>query len=205
MASYTSMFKEMMEGAAQDIQQTARKVAKKPVIKQYFDSIYPGKTNLINELNQTIAHDPKMSAKWMDERVQKDVSKRLKSFDIPEDEAKKLSETIFSNTYEKDIEALSENINQYVNDTDKAIKVLKTKTGKVIDEGLDTVKPGLYDKITKYPQAYFKNQDKEVRNARIGTAIGAYTALSVGGRYLQGGTLTTDQYGRKDIAGIPFL
>ena len=30
-------------------------------------------------------------------------------------------------------------------------------------------------------------------------------ALSVGGRYLQGGTLTTDQYGRKDIAGIPFL
>ena len=159
----------------------------------------------VQELNQAIAHDPKMSAKWMDERVQKDISKRLKNFNIPEDEAKKLSETIFSNTYEKDIEALSENINQYVNDTDKAIKVLKTKTRKVIDEGLDTVTPGLYDKITKYPQAYFKNPDKKVRNARIGTAIGAYTALSVGGRYLQGGTLTTDQYGRKDIAGIPFL
>lgn len=159
----------------------------------------------VQELNQTIAHDPKMSIKWMDEKVQKDVSKRLKNFNIPEDEAKKLSETIFSNTYEKDIEALSENINQYVNDTDKAIKVLKTKTGKVIDEGLDTVTPGLHDKITKYPQAYFKNPDKKIRNTRIGTAIGAYTALSVGGRYLQGGTLTTDQYGRKDIAGIPFL
>ena len=58
---------------------------------------------------------------------------------------------------------------------------------------------------SKYPQAYFKNPDKKVRNTRIGTAVGAYAALSVGGRYLQGGTLTTDQYGRKDIAGIPFL
>ena len=61
------------------------------------------------------------------------------------------------------------------------------------------------DKIMKYPQAYFKNPDKEIRNTRIGTAVGVYTALSVGGRYLQGGTLTTDEYGRKDIAGIPFL
>ena len=205
MASYANMMKELIEGTAQDMKKAARNIAKKPAVKQYFDSIYPGKTNLINELNQTIANDPKMSAKWMDERVQKDVSKRLKSFNVPEDEAKKLSETISSNTYEKDIEALSENINQYVNDTDKAIQVLKTKTGKVIDEELDTIKPDLYDKITKYPQAYFKNPDKKVRNARIGTAVGTYAALSIGGRYLQGGTLTTDQYGRKDIAGIPFL
>lgn len=205
MASYTSMFKEIIEGATQDIQQTARKVAKKPVIQEYINTLYPGKTNLVKELNETIATNPRMSAKWMDERVQKDVSKRLKSFKVPEDEAEKLSKTVFSNTYEKDIEALSENINQYIIDTDKAIQVLKTKTGKVIDEGLDTVKPGLYDKITKYPQAYFSNPDKKVRNTRIGTAVGAYAALSVGRRYLQGGTLTTDQYGRKDIAGIPFL
>lgn len=204
MASYTSMFKEMMEGAAQDIQQTAKKVAKKPVIKQYFDSIYPGKTNLINELNQTIAHDPKMSAKWMDERVQKRVSDTLEDL-VPKDKIEELSQTVHSATYSDDIDELAKSIGQYTDKADIASKIMKDEAKEVIDNGLDNIKPGLYDKITKYPQAYFKNPDKKVRNTRIGTAIGAYAGLTVGGRYLQGGTLTTDQYGRKDIAGIPFL
>lgn len=203
MSSYASMMKELM-GTAQDIQQTAKKIAKKPAIKQYFDSIYPGKTNLINELNQTITNDPKMSAKWMDERVQKRVSDTLEDL-VPKDKIEELSQTVHSATYSDDIDELAKSIGQYTDKADIASKIMKDEAKEVIDNGLDNIKPGLYDKITKYPQAYFKNPDKKVRNARIGTAIGAYTALSVGGRYLQGGTLTTDQYGRKDIAGIPFL
>lgn len=55
------------------------------------------------------------------------------------------------------------------------------------------------------PKAYFSNADKSIRNARIGAAVGAYAGLAVGGRVLNGGTLTTDSYGRKDIAGVPFI
>ena len=204
MASYANMMKELMEGTAQDMKKAARNIAKKPVIKQYFDSIYPGKTNLINELNQTIANNPKMSAKWMDERVQKRVSDTLEDL-VPKDKIEELSQTVHSATYSDDIDELAKSIGQYTDKADIASKIMKDEAKEVIDNGLDNIKPGLYDKITKYPQAYFKNPDKKVRNARIGTAIGAYAGLTVGGRYLQGGTLTTDQYGRKDIAGIPFL
>ena len=204
MASYANMMKELMEGTAQDMKKAARNIAKKPAVKQYFDSIYPGKTNLINELNQTIANDPKMSAKWMDERVQKRVKDTLEDL-VPKDKIEELSQTVHSATYSDDIDELAKSIGQYTDKADIASKIMKDEAKEVIDNGLDNIKPGLYDKITKYPQAYFKNPDKKVRNARIGTAIGAYAGLTVGGRYLQGGTLTTDQYGRKDIAGIPFL
>ena len=205
MASYTSIFKEMMEGAAQDIQQTAKKVAKKPVIKQYFDSIYPGKTNLINELNETIATNPKMSAKWMDEKVQDEVLQRMQKLNIPEEKASELAQSVHAATYKEDIDALSKSLNEYTDKTEAVSNLMKKKAEGVINKGPGNIELGLYDKITKYPQAYFSNPDKKVRNTRIGTTVGAYAALSVGGRYLQGGTLTTDQYGRKDIAGIPFL
>ena len=158
----------------------------------------------VQELNQTIANDPKMSAKWMDERVQKRVKDTLEDL-VPKDKIEELSQTVHSATYSDDIDELAKSIGQYTDKADIASKIMKDEAKEVIDNGLDNIKPGLYDKITKYPQAYFKNPDKKVRNTRIGTAVGAYAALSVGGRYLQGGTLTTDQYGRKDIAGIPFL
>lgn len=55
------------------------------------------------------------------------------------------------------------------------------------------------------PKAYFSHPDKQVRSTRINTAIGAYAAATVGTRIMSGGNLTTDSYGRKDIAGVPFI
>lgn len=205
MASYTSMFKEMMEGAAQDIQQTAKKVAKKPVIQEYINTLYPGKTNLVKELNETISTNPKMSAKWMDEKVQDEVLQRMQKLNIPEEKANELVQSVHAATYKEDIDELSKSLNEYTDKTEAVSNLMKKKAEEVINKGPGNIELGLYDKITKYPQAYFSNPDKKVKNTRIGTAVGAYAALSVGGRYLQGGTLTTDQYGRKDIAGIPFL
>lgn len=63
----------------------------------------------------------------------------------------------------------------------------------------------ILEKITTIPQAYFTNPDDDIRKARIGTAVAGYATASVGGRYLSGGTLTRDSYGRDDIAGIPFV
>lgn len=55
------------------------------------------------------------------------------------------------------------------------------------------------------PGAYFNPADKAKKYTRIGTAVGAYAGVSIAGRYIQGGTLTKDQYGQKNIAGVPFL
>ena len=62
-----------------------------------------------------------------------------------------------------------------------------------------------YQKAKEYTSAYYLNPDKKTRNTRIAASVGAVSAASVGGRFLSGGTLTRDQYGQKDIAGIPFI
>ena len=62
-----------------------------------------------------------------------------------------------------------------------------------------------YQKAKEYTSAYYLSPDKKTRNTRIAATIGTASALAVGGRYLSGGTLTTDRYGQKDIAGIPFI
>lgn len=66
-------------------------------------------------------------------------------------------------------------------------------------------KAGFFTKLTETPKAYFTNPDKSIRNARIGAAGAGYAIAAVGGRYLSGGTLMKDSYGRRDIAGIPFV
>lgn len=63
----------------------------------------------------------------------------------------------------------------------------------------------ILERVTTIPQAYFTNPDKDIRKARITTTVVGYAGLAVGGRYLSGGTLTRDSYGRNDIAGVPFV
>lgn len=55
------------------------------------------------------------------------------------------------------------------------------------------------------PKAYFNPADPKVRSDRIKAAVGGYAGVAIGGRVLQGGTLTTNEYGERDIAGIPFV
>lgn len=62
-----------------------------------------------------------------------------------------------------------------------------------------------YQKAKEYTSAYYLSPDKKTRNTRIAATVGTASALAVGGRYLSGGTLTRDQYGQKNIAGIPFI
>ena len=53
--------------------------------------------------------------------------------------------------------------------------------------------------------AYFNPGDKMIsRNRKFGAA-GAYVAGTAGMRYLQGGTLTKDEYGESNIVGVPFI
>lgn len=53
--------------------------------------------------------------------------------------------------------------------------------------------------------AYFNTADKDAKFARMATAAGVYMGAATVGRVMNGGTLTQDSYGRKDLVGIPFI
>ena len=63
--------------------------------------------------------------------------------------------------------------------------------------------PDSIDYYSKAAKAYFNTPGK--RGARIGAAAGAYAAGAVGIRLMDGGSLTRNSSGERDIAGIPFF
>ena len=178
----------------------------KEIAQSISKNVYPGKEQLSKELSETIANNSKLFNSLYTENIQKSLSSMFQGINIPEEEAIKMAKTVNGKNYEKAIDNLAESISKHTDKpVDKVIERAKAVTEKELNKAIDTDMMSIPEKIMKYPQAYFSNPDKTVRNTRIGAAVGTYAAVSVGGRYLQGGTLTTDQYGRKDIAGIPFL
>lgn len=89
---------------------------------------------------------------------------------------------------------------------DNLNKILHSNGGKMKDMtgGIDTTVTG-FNKIINAPRAYFDVTDPAKKKARITTAAVGYAGVAVGGRYLSGGTLTRDNYGQRDIAGVPFI
>ena len=53
--------------------------------------------------------------------------------------------------------------------------------------------------------AYFTTADKKKNKIRAGVTAGAYMGGSMVVRGLQGGGITTNEYGERDIVGIPFI
>lgn len=196
-----------MNGKA--IGQTIEDVASSISNSKWAKSIIP----TVDELNKTIADNSKLSRSLHDENIHRQLKSMFTGINIPEEEASRMAKTVKSKNYEQAINELSEDISKYTDKpVDKVLERAKSITEKELSRKVDIDEAGIggklnatVNKVIKYPQAYFMNQDKSIRNTRIGTAVGAYAGLTIGGRYLQGGTLTTDQYGRKDIAGIPFL
>jgi hypothetical protein len=197
MASYKKLMSDIGKGISD--------VAKEIASSDYGRTIYPGKQALINELNQTIASSQKISGGLLDEKVQQTVRGTLEAMDMSDIDS--MVSGVHAKTYEKDIEGLADAISKQSGNAEAAIGIMKEEAKEIIDGGLNpnNLNLGLLDKVTKYPRAYFSHPDKQIRNNRIATAAAAYAGVAVGGRYLSGGTLTTDNYGRKDIAGIPFL
>lgn len=180
-------------------------IAKEIAGSDYARTIYPGKQALVTELNQTIAGNAKLAGGLMDDKVQATVRGTLEAMEMPgiDDMVGK----VHAKSYEKDIEGLADEIAKHSDKADVAIGMMKEEAKEVVDAGLNpnALNLDIIDKATKYPRAYFSHPDKKVRENRIATAAAAYAGVAIGGRYLSGGTLTTDNYGRKDIAGIPFI
>lgn len=150
--------------------------------------------NLLDRVSEKIAYmmsgiqgTPREGAEY--EALLKELSEKIKS---PEDIDAVLKNKIFEG---KDMTAFSQK--------------MKDILGKPISAPVSPENAyknaSILSKMTEIPKAYFTNPDKDIRNTRIATAVGGYAAASIGGRYLTGGTLTKDSYGRNDIAGVPFI
>ena len=160
----------------------------------------------VEELNETIAKNTKLSQSLYTENIQKNLATMFQGIDIPEEEALRMAKNVNAKNYEEAINNLSDDISKYTDKpVDKVIERAKAETALEISKGISTDTLSTTDKVLKYPQAYFMNPDKKVRNTRIATTAATYAGVAVGGRYLSGGTLTRDNYGRKDIAGVPFI
>lgn len=159
----------------------------------------------VNELNETIAKNEILSKSIRTENVQKNLATMFQGIDIPEEEAIRMAKGVKIKNYDEAIDNLAENISEYTDKpVDKVIERAKSVTQEEISKAIDPSTIAGFERL-KYPAAYFMNPDKKVRNTRIATAAATYAGVSVGGRYLSGGTLTRDNYGRKDIAGVPFI
>ena len=181
--------------------QTLQDVVDSVTNSQWAKSIIPS----VNELNKTIATNSKLASSLHNETIQKSLATTFQSANIPEEQAVRMAKTVNTGNYSQAIDNLSEDISKYSDKpVDKVVDRAKTVTEKTMREGVDPSKITGFERL-KYPVAYFMNPDKSIRNARIATAAATYAGVTVGGRYLSGGTLTTDNYGRKDIAGVPFL
>lgn len=187
-------YKELMLGFIKNINEVASEIAS----SSYGKSIYPGKTELIKELNETMSMNPFMKK----DELQTQMLKVFQKGKISDDLANDMASTINPKSFNDDLEKLKEQMSE------GTFKKAKEKAASVMDNPLDPDELNKLSSLNKaihYPKAYFTNPDKTISSNRIATAALGYTGVAVGARYLSGGTLTTDSYGRKDIAGVPFL
>lgn len=176
----------------------------------------------MNELNNTMAQMAQKDKIWhitqtmtgsananIQENLNGIVPQLVQSFNLGDDFTK-----VAKGTTQSNVEESFEKLHAMANGNatlDKKIDYMR----KQVDEAIknagsisgDTVKDtvGTINYVGNIPKAYFGHPDKQVRSTRINTAIGAYAAATVGTRIMSGGNLTTDSYGRKDIAGVPFI
>lgn len=190
-------------------------IAKELASSDYGKKIYPGQQELINELNQTVANNIISGKNYLDKQARLGGAEALQILGgISLDDAKKVAGSISSKNLSGSIDSLRDEIIQAIpenkaKNVDNIIAAMKERATEHInaEPNMSTAASlmGKGEKYLRYPMAYFSNPDKQIRNTRIATAAGVYAGLAIGGRYLTGGTLTNDSYGKKDIAGIPFI
>lgn len=180
----------------------AKEIVENMMSSKFFKTIIPADMN--KELADYAANNARFQGQMARDAVQETLTKQ--HIEVTDD-IQKVLKKIKADNIDEGVEGLRDLIPEGKN-ADAILKRAKTKaSGSIenIDKEQIIQKMGPIDRVMNYPGAYFNNPDKKVRNTRIAAAAGAYAGVAVGGRYLSGGTLTTDNYGRQDIAGIPFI
>lgn len=181
-----------------------------------YKAIIPGKDNFYKEVTDMINNDEKLKASLKPQDVEKTVATKIKEYangakiDISDETAQKIAHTgngmVTDEAFENINKALQEN-GLAKEKADKLTGKLQKYAQDVMDKPIDreVAVNSIDKKLAMYPKAYYTNPDKKIRNTRIAATAGVVGTVAVGGRYLSGGTLTRDQYGQQDIAGIPFI
>lgn len=161
-----------------------------------------------NELLNTTAELFKQSRKYQAQVAKDELTSTLKKADVEDNVIKGITDSMKGKNYEEMIDSVSGDITNAGTSAETITEMAKKKASGVISSANpETIlrHANAFEKYSTYPQAYFNSPDKKINNTRIGAAVGTYVGTTVGARYLSGGNLTTDSYGRKDIVGIPFL
>lgn len=202
MASFNQMMNIVSKGASE--------IANEIASSSTFKAIIPGKAGFAEEVTTFINSNNKVKVKLQADKIEKKIATTLQKskFNIDEDIAQKAAQSARGSS----IDDIFANVSQSLQENgiekeqaEKAAQFAKKNAQKVLDDTIDEETLKIIDRIGIYPQAYFSNPNKKIRNTRIATAAGTYAGIAIGGRYLSGGTLTTDSYGQKDIAGVPFI
>lgn len=210
-------FNEMLQTATKGIND----VAKQLTSSAYFQDVVPGKDRFAEELAHGIGSNKKLKIQHFQDNIDKKINSMsqmpLKVSGLNKEEAESVSEELVKALHgtdysDEDFKKLGEimrkhNVSDKIIDTfslDVSESVNKILSRDISEKTLPTMNDFMkHPKL--YAQTYFNNPDAKVRQRRITAVAGTYATVTVGGRLLSGGTLTEDNYGRRDIAGIPFI
>lgn len=179
----------------------------------YWQKVMPGFKQLQQEVGESVMRAGKVGNEMSNassiSRAMAQMFMSLQGKTVTEEEVKALSNKISSKLHnEADIEKLFKENAHLFGDKDYSaqLNAVKNRAKYTNATPMGSYKNlSTLQKIKEVPKAYFTNPDKNIRNTRIKTAVGAYAGAAIGSRYLSGGSLTKDAYGRNDIAGIPFI
>lgn len=212
MANYQSIM--------EDIGKKAIDFAKRIAGESYVNNVFPSKMSFMNEVGEAINNNAKINARLHADAINKQMPGDIQDFaqtlkelghdiNIDGDKAKQIARVMHGSDYsEQAFEKLNKELQKEGIDESNASNLtnfIRQQSENILAEQLDVSSIPVSQKIPTYIQTYLSNPDKKVKTQRIATMATSVAGISVGGRYLSGGTLTTDKYGQKDIAGIPFL
>ena len=204
----------------EDIGKGAKDFAKRIAGESYINNVFPNRMSFMDEVGEAINNNAKLNARLHADEISKQIPSDIQKFtqilketgsdiNIDGDKAKKIARVMHGSDYsEEAFEKLNQALQKEGIDEENASKLtnfIKQQSEDILSKQLDVSSVPMSQKIPTYIQTYLSNPDKKVKTQRIATMATSVAGVSVGGRYLSGGTLTTDKYGQKDIAGIPFL
>lgn len=92
-----------------------------------------------------------------------------------------------------------------IKNTKQKIKDNKLANTFLNDKQQDKLAENVYKMQGYMPQNYFATGDIKKNQIRANVAIGGYMGISATTRILNGGSLFENEYGERDIVGIPFI
>lgn len=212
MASFNDFMQGMVKGAGDIADEIAN--------SGFYKNVVPTVDGFAQELNHAVGSNQKAKISYLQNALDKEIAARARK---PLEKAgldnatidsvsQRMANALHGTDYSDEAISKLADIMRQNNVDEKMIDKFSGKASdavqNILKQDVSIESPTLVGGLTHplmYAKTYFNNPDPKVRNHRIAAVAGTYGAVAVGGRLLSGGTITEDNYGRRDIAGIPFI